>query len=412
MSTAQTTIEAQALTCPCCAVKGEHVEIVTLQALVRPELRGRITAGPYRFCDTLSCDTIYYTEDGAHAFSKPDLTVRVGVKETDAPRPVCYCFDHTIEEIEDEVRRTGQSTVLDDIKTRMKAGCWCETKSPQGACCLGTVSKYVKQALAQTGSGETLTSDEQDQFDDCCAVGAHPSVPSTDDGNPPKSTHRAEKVTQLGAVLAAIVASACCWLPLLLVALGVSGVAVSATLEQYRPIFLTVTFVLLGAAFYFTYRRNAGPIRAKADESYCAPVSDGEAAEATCCPPGENKVMNLRKLNKGMLWIVTAVALAFAFFPNYVGLIVGGSNVASAQEQLPADAVAVSVTVEGMTCEACAGHIRAALEGLPRARSATVSFASHSARVVVDRDNVDLEAIRKAIESAGYKVRRIELEGE
>ena len=412
MSTTQTTAEAQALRCPSCAVKGGHVETVTLQALVRPELRGRITAGSYRFCDTLSCDTVYYDENGSHTFSKPDLTVRVGVKETDAPRPICYCFDLTIEEIEDEIRRTGQSTVLDDIKTRMKAGCWCETKSPQGACCLGTVSKYVKQALAQAGGGDALSSGEQDPFDDCCAVGALPFVPSSDDGSPPKSTGRAETVTQLGAVLAAIVASACCWLPLLLVALGVSGVAVSATLEQYRPIFLTVTFALLGAAFYFTYRRNAGSIRASVDESYCVPVSDGEAAEATCCLPGANKVMNLRRLNRGMLWIVTAFALAFAFFPNYVGLIMGGGNVASAEEQLPADAVAVTVAVEGMTCEACAVHVRSALEGLHRARSATVSFASNSARVVVDRDSVDLEAIRKAIESAGYKVRRIEQENE
>ena len=96
MSTTQTTIQAQALTCPSCAVKGKPVETVTLQALVRPELRGQIAEGPYRFCDTLGCNTVYYTEDGSHTFSKSDLTVQVGVKETDAPRPVCYCFDHTI----------------------------------------------------------------------------------------------------------------------------------------------------------------------------------------------------------------------------------------------------------------------------------------------------------------------------
>jgi NAD(P)H-nitrite reductase large subunit len=70
-----------------------------------------------------------------------DLTVRVGIKERNGPRHVCYCFNHTIEEIEEEVRRSGTTTVLDDIKTRMKTACWCETKSPQGSCCLASVTK-------------------------------------------------------------------------------------------------------------------------------------------------------------------------------------------------------------------------------------------------------------------------------
>lgn len=50
---------------------------------------------------------------------KADLNVRVGIKETAPPRQVCYYFNHTMEEIEEQVRLTAKTTVLDDIKKRI-----------------------------------------------------------------------------------------------------------------------------------------------------------------------------------------------------------------------------------------------------------------------------------------------------
>jgi hypothetical protein len=111
----------------------------------------------------VSCDAVCFNAEG-QTFSKGNLTVRVGVKQTPAdwgPQPprhpghVCYRFDHTIESIEQEVQQTGQSMVLNDIKTRMKDGCGCETKSPQGTCCLGTVGRFVNRALADHGDRES-----------------------------------------------------------------------------------------------------------------------------------------------------------------------------------------------------------------------------------------------------------------
>lgn len=400
MNSHQETDHGAVVRCPGCNLGGESVRTTTLRALLKEEAQQRITRSRYLFCDAAGCDTVYYAEDGPHTFERSDMTVRVGVKEREAPRPLCYCFGYSLEDIENEVRRSGQSTVLDDIKTLMKAGCSCETKSPQGACCLGTVRRLTEQSIATIGGEATPR------------AGHHGHSATLSGGPEPESalatvggfghlnlTGSAEKLTRGGAILAGVLASACCWLPPLLIALGVSGVAVSASLERHRPLFLTCTFALLGAAFYFNYRPKTTP-------------SDGGEEGKSCCASAGNKTANIRRFNRIMLWFVTAVALGFALFPNYAGLLLGGGNVASAGEQLPADAVAVSIAVEGMTCEACAGHIRIALEGLPRARSATVSFASNSARVVVDRDHVDLEAIRKAIESAGYKVRRIEQENE
>lgn len=152
--------------CPVCGNKGGKVQRITLDALLTPGAAARIGDTRYRFCDNPDCRIVYFDEAGS-TFARADLTVRVGVKERTAPRHVCYCFDHTIEEIEAEVRATGRSSVLDDIKTRMKTACWCETKNPQGVCCLGTVGTYVKRALAEHGGSDGSGTAEEKPHD-CC----------------------------------------------------------------------------------------------------------------------------------------------------------------------------------------------------------------------------------------------------
>jgi hypothetical protein len=131
--------------CPSCGETGRLVKSITLQSLLKPEALPLMDDGPYHFCGSQECDVVYFGNQGVAPFLKDDLTVRVGVKETMAPRRICYCFNHTIEEIEEEVRCSGKTTVLEDIKRRMKTACWCETKSPQGSCCLATVCEWVQR---------------------------------------------------------------------------------------------------------------------------------------------------------------------------------------------------------------------------------------------------------------------------
>ena len=140
--------------CPQCGAPGSSVKPVTLKSLLKPDASAQTGLASWRFCPSENCDVVYFAETGGQQFNKSDLMVRVGIKETAAPRHVCYCFNHTIEEIEEQVRLTGETTVLEDIKTRMKEVCWCETKSPIGSCCLATVTKYVKAAEARHSKGE------------------------------------------------------------------------------------------------------------------------------------------------------------------------------------------------------------------------------------------------------------------
>jgi hypothetical protein len=65
---------------------------------------------------------------------------------------------------------------------------------------------------------------------------------------------RAETISKVGTVLSAIMASSCCWLPLVLLAFGMSGAGLAGALDAYRPLFIASTAVCLAAAIYFTYR--------------------------------------------------------------------------------------------------------------------------------------------------------------
>jgi hypothetical protein len=80
---------------------------------------------------------------------RTDLNIRVGQKESDVHRLVCYCFNHSICSIRDEVRTTGKSTVVESITAEIRAKrCACEVTNPEGACCLGNVAAAVKSVLS------------------------------------------------------------------------------------------------------------------------------------------------------------------------------------------------------------------------------------------------------------------------
>lgn len=133
--------------CPACGDRGKKVERVTVEHLLHTGLLSRIGETQYYFCETATCPTVYFPFDaGAPLFEKSDLRVRVGLKETEDPVPICYCFGLTRIDILDEINTTGTSTVVGRIKAEVQAGnCACEVKNPSGKCCLGNVMKLVTQ---------------------------------------------------------------------------------------------------------------------------------------------------------------------------------------------------------------------------------------------------------------------------
>lgn len=108
-----------------------------------------------------------------------------------------------------------------------------------------------------------------------------------------------EKNSLVASVLAAVGASVCCVLPLVLVMLGIGGSWVSTltAMAPYRPIFIGLTLLFLGLAFYQLYRK---PIA-------CAP---GEL----CADP------RLLRRQRLIFWIVAGSVLGLLAAPWLVPL--------------------------------------------------------------------------------------------
>ena len=110
----------------------------------------------------------------------------------------------------------------------------------------------------------------------------------------PKESNRSGNGLLVAGIFAAIGASACCLGPLVLLALGISGAWISSltALEPYRPIFIGLTLLFLGFAFYRLYLAPR----------VCSPGS-------ACTGP---RTLKRRRL---AFWIVTVVALGLIAAP-------------------------------------------------------------------------------------------------
>ena len=132
--------------CSVCCQKGLAVLRTTPEHLLRVNRVTDLLDTQYFFCPNRTCEVIYFSKETNQIFTKKDLRVRVGIKETEDPIPICYCFDYTRERIFDEIRTTGESTALSFITDKVKSGeCACEIKNPCGRCCLGGVKQTIKE---------------------------------------------------------------------------------------------------------------------------------------------------------------------------------------------------------------------------------------------------------------------------
>jgi hypothetical protein len=139
--------------CPRCRQPGRPVSAVTVEAMVTPATRERLTSlAGFCFCATPDCDVAYFSAVSSECVVKREVRVPIFQKSTDPHRLVCYCFGHTAEDVQSEIRATGSSSILKDIKAKCAQGLdACERNNPQGACCLGNVQRLIRQTGASTG---------------------------------------------------------------------------------------------------------------------------------------------------------------------------------------------------------------------------------------------------------------------
>ena len=443
--------------CPSCGKKAKRVSTVTLAALLKDEFAKRFTPDGdscrgttgegcqpihgdtgWRFCDSQDCDVVYFSEESDTTFTKSQLKVPVGVKERAGDRPLCYCFGHSVASIKEELRTKGRSDAIEDIRAKMKnPGCRCETENPSGSCCLGSVAKGIKIAQEELNMPSAGV---RPPANPSSLRGAGTGQPDHHgQGAGPLDSARAgqtkEKVAflaTLGAVFTAIMGSACCWLPLLLIAFGFSAAGVGAFFEQYRPYFLTATFALLAVAWYFTYRTTIGrtwarllgrPAPAPAVEACCAGEATPAATHSCCAPEPEpepadccapraktavgsgRRRFTMRQFNQVMLGMATLVIVLFALFPHWIGLFLGGGGHSTAAVN-PDDQQPFVLEIKGMTCQGCAAMVETALRGVPGVSAASVNYEKSEAVVLVPKGRaVPRAALLRAVQQAGYVAR-------
>ncbi len=107
------------------------------------------------------------------------------------------------------------------------------------------------------------------------------------------------KTTLIGGVIAAVLASACCLGPLILVSIGIGGAWISnlTLLEPYRPIFIFAALMCMTIAYKKIYR-NPNP-------EDCAPGT-------LCALPQTNKAY------RAIFWVVSGLMLLVFTYPYFV----------------------------------------------------------------------------------------------
>jgi copper chaperone CopZ len=180
-------------------------------------------------------------------------------------------------------------------------------------------------------------------------------------------------VSTIGGIVTAVVASLCCIGPVVLTLLGIGSIGAFAVFERYRPYLVGATLLLLGAAFYFTYRKR-----------------EVQCADGTC------KVEQTGKWNKIGVWgatIVAAIALAFPYF--------GVAPSAPANLAVEGKAI-VTLSIEGMDCKACANGVEGSLAGFKGVRKARVEYEQGKAIVEYDPAMVQPGALVDHINESGF----------
>ena len=237
-------------------------------------------------------------------------------------------------------------------------------------CRIYGASGVPSRELIESALKERATSATEGQ--DCCAPVA--TLPAA------SARGKNRLLTPATGVLAALGASACCWVPLLLGTVGLSAVGAASFFATYRPLFVGLAVVLLGIGFYQMYVRK----------SVCSPASTCETSRGSG-----------GRFAKAMLWVATVFAATLIFFPSYVAYLWRPQPPAGLKAG-PGRTV-LRFQVGGMTCEGCAVVVENAIAAVPGVQSVAVSFEKKKAEVAVDADPRAIgRQITQAVEAAGF----------
>ena len=120
-----------------------------------------------------------------------------------------------------------------------------------------------------------------------------------------KSDKTTKKIIATGGLLGAIVASTCCVLPVILLALGISGAWISnlVSLARYKPFFIVLSLVFVGTGFWMVYFKPN--------------ISIPKIQSTSCYRPFSEKTIKI------MLWFSVIIILIVFLIPYIAPFLLG-----------------------------------------------------------------------------------------
>lgn len=181
------------------------------------------------------------------------------------------------------------------------------------------------------------------------------------------------KLTMTGAVFTAVIASLCCIGPIAIATIGVGSIAAFSVIWEYRPYLIGFTVVLLGLAFYLTYRKRE-----------------------VVCEDGSCKVESAGKWKKLSVWFATLVAALAIAFP-YISV-----PQTQTDSQSPIAAAALVLKIDGMDCRGCAAGLEATIAHTNGVHKAKVLFDEGKGVVQYDPSTIQPEQIVALVNETGF----------
>ena len=181
-------------------------------------------------------------------------------------------------------------------------------------------------------------------------------------------------------IIAAIAASSCCIPPVIAAIAGIGGASASLSwMEPLRPYLIILAVVAIGYAWYNHLKPK------KADDCGCE-ITKPKFYQT-----------------KGFLVGITLFAVISIAFPYYSGIFYSENK----QEVIISDNSSlqkITVSIKGMTCDACQHHVNSAVNTLPGIVAVNSSYKDANAEIAFDNTKTTVVEIEKAINSTGYKV--------
>lgn len=247
------------------------------------------------------------------------------------------------------------------------------------AAALGVESESSSESVSKS------TGDDDDDTDGCACCASTPvrGARTTTTDNQHIYKQGGAGFTFLGTVGAALLSSACCWLPMALVlTLGVSSAGIATFFETWRPIFIVVALTMLGVSFYLAYGR-----------------------QPKCADDHESASCALTRRRRISAWTAAGIVALFVFYPNYIGFLVpaGASSQATATVEAKNTTV-VTLDVIGMTCAGCEARAQNALRNISGVLRIDASHENDEVRITMNAGTPPtINELTAAMEAAGFK---------